>query len=165
MHVTLRLCPDVWNLRSRRCFQVLQHAFQAGCQQFGVRIIHFSVQGNHIHLIVEAPDPAALAQAMKGLKIRMALGLKKLMDRRGPVFSDRYHQHVLKTPREAAVAVRYVLDNWKVHARREGWPIPKGVDPYCSAAPRDHGPRLVADPAWWLLCVGAERFQTKERAA
>jgi hypothetical protein len=87
------------------------------------------------------------------------------MHRSGPVFADRYHSHLLRTPREAAYAVRYVLENWRVHARREGWSTPRGVDPYCLAAPQGSGPPLVVEPLWWMLRVGVERFPATRRAA
>ncbi len=118
-----------------------------------------------IHFIVEAPDAVALGRAMKGLEVRMARALNKVMGRRGPVFDGRYHAHLLKSPREAANAVRYVLDNWRVHALRDGRPPPSGVDPYCSAAWADCGPPLVAEAQWWLLRIGVERFKERARAA
>lgn len=40
-----------------------------------------------MHFIVEAPDAVALARAMKGLEVRMARALNKVMRRRGPVFA------------------------------------------------------------------------------
>ena len=134
-----------------------ERAFAAGCERFGFRLVHFSVQGNHIHMIVEAPDAEALARAMKGIEVRMARALNKVMDRSGPVFADRYHAHLLTSPREAANAVRYVLENWIVHAMRNADPAPSGVDPFCSAAVRECGPPLVAQPRWWLLCVGIRK--------
>jgi hypothetical protein len=85
-------------------------------------------------MIVEAPDAEALARAMKGIEVRMARALNKVMDRRGPVFADRYHGHLLTSPREAANAVRYVLENWIVHAMRNAEPQPHGSDPFCSTA-------------------------------
>jgi REP element-mobilizing transposase RayT len=157
LHVTLRIRREVWNLRTHRCFRALQRAFAAGCERFGFRLVHFSVQGNHIHMIVEAPDAEALARAMKGIEVRMARALNKVMDRHGPVFADRYHAHLLTSPREAANAVRYVLENWIIHAMRNADPIPCGVDPYCSAAVRDWGPLLVAKPRSWMLCVGIQK--------
>src|SRR5512146_2556950 len=69
VHVTLRVCDHVWNLRTQRCFNALRRAFERGCGKFGVRVIHFSVQGNHIHAIVEAADADSLARAMKGLQV------------------------------------------------------------------------------------------------
>ena len=160
MHVTVRLRREVWSLRTHRCFRALKRAFARGCERFGFRLIEFSVQGNHIHMIVEAPDAVALGRAMKGLEVRMARALNKVMLRKGPVFADRYHAHVLKSPRETWYAIRYVLDNWVIHARRDNQPTPRGVDPYCSEWPHD-GPPLVAKPQWWMLCVGVPRVKLR----
>ncbi len=127
-----------------------------------LRLVHFSVQGNHMHLIVEAPDSVALGRAMKGLEVRMARALNRVMSRRGPVFADRYHAHLLQSPRETFQAVRYVLENWAIHAARAGEPLPSGVDPFCSTACRDHGPPLVAQAEWWMLRVGMPRAENLE---
>jgi REP element-mobilizing transposase RayT len=58
LHVTLRMAPHVYNLRSRRSFRVIAAALRIGGDRFNVRVIQFSVQGNHIHLVVEAPTAA-----------------------------------------------------------------------------------------------------------
>jgi len=165
LHVTVRIRRDVWHLRSHRCFRALRRAFERGCERFGFRLVHFSVQGNHLHFVVEAPDAVALGRAMKGLEVRMARALNKVMDRKGSVFADRYHAHLLLSPRQAAYAIRYVLDNWIVHAVRDGREAPSGVDPYCSAAPREHGPPLVAEPRWWMLTIGGPKVQKRVMAA
>lgn len=142
----------MWNLRTHRCFRALRRAFQRGCERFGYRLVHFSVQGNHIHLIVEAPDAVQLGRAMKGLEVRMARALNAVMRRRGAVFADRYRSHLLRSPREAANAVRYVLENWRAHGLcRDG--AANELDPYCSKFKRS-GPALVARPQWWMLRVG-----------
>ena len=164
LHVTMRLRREVWNLRSHRCFRALKRAFARGCERFGFRVVHFSVQGNHIHLIVEAPDAVALGRAMKGLEVRMARALNKVMSRSGPVFADRYHAHLLTAPREAFQAVRYVLENWAVHAAREQRPTPEGVDPFCSECPHE-GPPLVTRAESWLLRTGVARAAQARAAA
>ena len=110
-------------------------------------------------MIVEAPDHVALGRAMKGLEVRMARALNKVMRRRGPVFADRYHAHQLQSPREAAYALQYVLDNRAVHALREGREPPAGIDPYCSDAWREHWPPLVVEARLWLLCVGVPKHK------
>jgi putative transposase len=165
LHVTVRIRREVWNLRTHRCFRALRRAFARGCERFGFRLVHFSVQGNHMHFIVEAPDAVALGRAMKGLEVRMARALNKLMGRQGPVFADRYHAHLLTSPREAANAVRYVLENSSVHAIREGRPMRSGLDPYCSAVIEDCGPPVVAKAQWWMLRIGIEKFKSPHRAA
>jgi hypothetical protein len=125
--------------------------------------VHFSVQGNHIHCIVEAPDAEALGRAMKGLEVRMARALNKVMRRCGAVFADRYHAHLLTTPAEAARAVRYVLENWRIHARREGREVSPGPDPWSSESWRDHWPALIREAEWWMLRVGAELAESRTR--
>jgi len=92
---------------------------------------------------------------MKGLEVRRARALNKVMHRTGPVFADRYHSQLLTSPRQSANAIRYVLANWIIHAE----PAPSGVDPYCSAASHDCGPPLVAEARWWMLRVGVWRNQ------
>src|SRR6266436_4666642 len=163
LHVTVRMRREVWNLRTHRCFRAIKRALERGCERFGFRLVQFSVQANHLHFIVEAPDAVALGRAMKGLEVRMARALNKVMSRRGPVFADRYHAHLLESPREAFQAVRYVLENWAVHAEREGQRRPVGADPFSSAS-RHEGPPLVAEAEWWMLRVGIERARTRSAA-
>ncbi len=159
LHVTTRVRQEVWNLRTHRCFRELRRALERGCARFGFRLIHFSVQGNHIHFIVEAPDQLALTRAMKGLEVRMARALNRVMRRRGQVFADRYHAHLLRTPREARNACDYVLSNWRVHAEREGRLVPRGADPYSSAAPDAVGTRRAE---FWLLRIGIWRVKSEK---
>ncbi len=114
------MARHVYNLRSRRSFLVVGRAIAKAAVRFGVTIVRFSVQGNHLHLIVEAPETAALSQAMQGFSIRVAKGMNAMMKRRGRVLADRYHAHVLRTPTEARRAVAYVRDNAKKHMAEWG---------------------------------------------
>jgi len=148
----------VWNLRSRRCFSAIATAFAGGRERDGFRLIHFSVQGNHLQLVVEALDAECLSRGMQGLTIRIAKRLNRVMGRRGAVFADRYHEHVLRSPSEVARALAYVLGNFAVHARRRGdWSVGVEIDPYCSVSVEVQlgpGPPLISEPRTWLLCSG-----------
>jgi putative transposase len=158
VHVTLRVLPHVWNLRSRRCFIAIAAAFAGVRQRDGFRLIHFSVQGNHLHLVVEASDAQSLSRGLQALTIRIAKRLNRVMGRCGTVFADRYHEHVLRTPSEVSRALAYVLGNFAVHARRRGDSSADAeVDPYCSVSvdvQLGPGPPLVSEPRTWLLCSG-----------
>ena len=115
MHVTWRMEKAVWNLRTRRCFSVLQRAMYAGASKGGFRLVHYAVMGNHVHLIVEAPNRVRLARGMQGLGIRMARALNRVMGRRGRVIGDRYHAHILRTPSEVKRARNDLLTNARHH--------------------------------------------------
>jgi putative transposase len=138
MHATWRMAPGVWNLRTRRCFGALCRAMHAGALRFGFRLVHYAVMGNHLHLVVEAPDRAVLARAMKGLGVRIARALNGVMERKGRVVGDRYHARILRTPSEVRRARAYLQTNAQKHYGHIG------PDPYASQAP------LVA-PRTWLL--------------
>ena len=141
-------------MRSHRCFRALKRAFARGCERFGFRLIHFSVQGNHIHLIVEAPDEVQLGRAMKGLGVRIARVMNRAMARKGQVIAHRYYARILRTPPEVNFAILYVLHNRAHHIAREGWPLPpRYEDPLTSEGTRGHDPPLVASPRLWLLRV------------
>ena len=158
VHVTLRVARGCWNLRSHRALRVLEAAFHAGRERFGFRLVHYSVLGNHLHLITEAAGKESLTRGMKGLEVRVARALNQLMSRKGRVFGDRYHAHVLKTPREAARALRYVLMNFARHARAWGEQVSATfIDPFSSVRylavdPGETAP--VSDPRTWLLRLG-----------
>jgi putative transposase len=138
VHVTWRMTKEVWNLRTRRCFGALERAMYEGATRFGFRLVHYSVMGNHVHLIVEAPDRRALARAMKGLGVRIARALNRVMKRSGRVVGDRYHAHILRTPSEVKRARNYLLTNARKHYGL------RVADPYTSANP-------VIEPETFLM--------------
>ncbi len=115
LHVTIRMRKGVWNLRTRRCFTALSRAFWGGGNQFGFRLIHYSVQGNHVHMLAEARGKGALSRGMQGLNIRIAKALNRVMGRHGSVLFDRYHSRILRTPTEVKRVRHYLLGNAHHH--------------------------------------------------
>jgi hypothetical protein len=99
--------------------------------------------------------------------IRIAKALNKLWNRHGSVFADRYHDRILKSPREVRNCIRYVLANGKKHAAvgREVL-VPQAIDVYTSAPWFDgfreritvRGieaiPRPVTHARTWMLTKG-----------
>lgn len=115
VHVTLRLGSELPGLRRPAERAVLFAAFREGKDRFGFRLVHCSIQANHLHLVAEAADRHCLSRGMQGLAIRMALALNRLWGRSGTVFEDRYHATQLQTPRTVRNALAYVLRNHRRH--------------------------------------------------
>jgi REP element-mobilizing transposase RayT len=176
--VTLRAERGVGNLRRKRAFRPIQRAFGdvAAAAEAGApfRVVHYSVQKDHIHLLVEAKDRTALSRGMQGVGIRMAKALNRALGRqRGRVWADRYHDRVLRTPREVRHALAYTLQNARKHGVVPPHAPRRWVDPCSSAAWFDgwRGPTVVAPgdahlraigppvatPRTWLLRVGWRR--------
>ena len=151
--ITLRVAGHVWNLRSGRSFRRIRAAFEKARGRFGMRLIEFSVMGNHLHLVVEADDSEALSRGMQGLSIRIAKSLNAMMGRRGSVFADHFHSRLLKSPTELTIAIAYVLGNAAKHFSETV------LDVYSSIAP---GAReFMGEPRGWLL----RNFSRREAAA
>jgi REP element-mobilizing transposase RayT len=173
----MRLVGGLPGIRAERFMNKLRASFRVARVRFGMRVIHYSVQQNHVHLIVEAADKESLTEGMRGLSIRFARGINRILSRRrGRVIGERYHARPLTLPRMVRNAVRYVLLNWRHHGAREsvfGAHSRDAWDPCSSAvmfpgwiwAPRDLpcAPEVdeiagtVASPKQWLLTIGWRR--------
>jgi hypothetical protein len=173
VHVTLRLLPKLPSLRTVPLVRELERSFAKGCTRPGFRLVHYSLQGNHAHLIVEASDRVMLGRGMMAIGSRIARAVNRVAGRTGKILADRYHMRLLKTPREVRGALRYVLLNARRHAARAGARLRDAVrlDPASSARwfdgwkrnvvgaiaePLDAGPP-VARARTWLLAAGWRR--------
>jgi REP element-mobilizing transposase RayT len=126
VHVTLRTARRLPSLRKQTIFFELRRALAKTWREW-FRVVQFSVQIDHVHLIVEASDKVALSRGIAGLSIRLARAINRVLYRKGNVFSDRYHARALGTPREVRNGLVYVLLNFRKHLDR-----PPGVDPASS---------------------------------
>ena len=161
MHVTLRARPAVPSLRARETFPAVRRALAAASKS-GFRLVHFSVQADHLHLLVEGADTRTLALGIRGLIIRVARAVNRALGRTGSVWNDRYHARALTTPREVRHGLVYVLMNFRKHVRHQ----PSGLDPCSSAAWFDgfrarHPPAESVPPVvpsgTWLASLGWRR--------
>ena len=174
-HVTLRVGPDVPSLRTVSIVREVERRFARGCIRPGFRLVHYSLQGNHAHLIVEAHDRDTLGRGMMAIGSRLARAVNRVARRTGPVLVDRYHLRLLRTPKEVCRALRYVLLNARRHATRavrrarvildpassarwfDGWKVgTAGAVDRTRGRPGEWAP--VARARTWLLSVGWRRY-------
>jgi len=161
LHVTLRAHNGLPHFRAEALVRGIRNVVAAS-NRAAFRVVHFSVQDNHLHLIVEAHDKQALSHGMQWLAARAARTLNDLIGIRGRVWRERYHAHALTSPREVRNTIVYVLMN----ARKHGEVLASGIDAFSSApwfdgfvAERsitvDDSPVCV--PRTWLAGVGWRR--------
>jgi REP element-mobilizing transposase RayT len=154
-HVTARVARGLPSLRTARVVARIEASFRRGCARADFRLVHYSIQRDHLHLIVEAADSGALGRGVRGLLIRVARAANAVWRRRGAVIADRFHHRLLATPREVRNAIDYVLHNARKHLGR-----PDGgdrIDPASSGRwfwKRATDSPAVALPRFWLLRAG-----------
>ena len=166
-HVTLKVKRGLPSLRCVRFVREWERTLMGACERGRFRVAHYSVQNDHVHLIVEATSQHDLACGMKSIGSRLARAVNRVFCRRGRVLADRYHLHVLRTPREVRSALAYVLLNARRHLAKLGRRLPQTpvLDPASSArwfggwtrTHRGSDPPAVAVAHTWLLCIGWRR--------
>ena len=160
VHVTLRAGLRI--LRTQRVARTLLSGL-CDSNRDSFRIVQYSVQENHIHLIVEADDTKTLTSGVRGLMVRMARRVNRLLRRHGRFWSDRWHGRDLEGPRQVRNALVYVLQNHKKHADTavlDPLSSAASFDGFATAIPsgfRSVGPPCVAAARTWLLKIGWRR--------
>ena len=181
IHVILRAVPEVGSLRRRDLYRACRLALLATIGRESCRIVHISLQGSHIHLMVEADNRMALARGMQAFQISAAKHINAALTkrarthgsaekRRGRVFNDRYHARIIRSPRQAHHSLAYVLNNWRHHGEhRDPAARTWRIDPFSSGPsfdgwrdldartiewPITYEPLPVWQPKTWLLRDG-----------
>jgi REP element-mobilizing transposase RayT len=175
VHVTIRVVGSAAGMRCRDIYLALREATIVTAKREDFRIVHMSVQRDHIHLIVEADSGGSLSKGVRGFSISAARQINKAItarggDRRtGRVVGDRFHARPLTSPRAVRNAIAYTLGNWRHHGEdRAHFARTWNVDPFSSGAvffgwkeledspvlwplPPTYHPLLVFRPRTWLL--------------
>jgi REP element-mobilizing transposase RayT len=182
VHVTLRAVSAVGKLRRRCVYKAIREATLTTARREDFRIVHLSIQHDHIHLLVEAKHKEALARGMQGFQISAAKYINAAISkdrpgppRRGTVFPDRYHAVIITSPTQARHALSYVLNNWRKHQEDRKSPMSNWTVDWFSSAimfpgwaeygdaaffwrwPDTYDPLITYQPQTWLLRVGWRR--------
>lgn len=142
VHVRLRVTEELGGLRKAVAYRAIAQALRVALRRPDFRIVHASIQRDHIHLICEADDASALARGMKSFQVSAAQHLNTSIgrERRGTVFPERYYVEPLETTQAVRDALVHVLNNWRVHEESAGR---SDVDAFSSAGAFDGWSRAV----------------------
>ena len=166
VHVTLRARHGLPSLRTQRISGMLRGVLlgqrkRKYAQAF--HVVEYSIQDNHLHLMVEAVGPEArdsLRSGISGFVISFAKRLNMMLGRKGKVWGDRWHGRELSSPTEVRNILGYIFRNVVKHGARV---YGRGFADPLSSAPRfdgwtrpivridQHGLWPPNQPRTWLL--------------
>jgi REP element-mobilizing transposase RayT len=167
LHVVLRVATTVAWLRTPKAYRAVRAALVTVLDRAEMfRIVHFSLQGTHLHLLCEASDRMTLARGLQAFQISAARHLNRESKKKGQVFPDRYFAESIDSVRQTRHTLSYVLNNWRKHRQDGGYSLFEGrIDPYSSgvwfagwkertqpvAIPDNYvAPRVSAAQTWYL---------------
>ena len=160
--VTMKRRPGLGSFRRNGVNQRIIAAIKSA-HKAHFRIVHFSIQSDHLHFVIEADSRDAMVRGMRGLGRRLGHWLNKTWNRTGPVFASRFHERILTSIRQVHNALRYVLNN---HRKHEVYSSPNRPDPLSSGNyfncwsdftnPNDpeSANSWVSPPTCWKLTIG-----------
>jgi putative transposase len=106
------------NMRAQVVFRKVR-ACIARAHRGGLRVTHFSVQRDHVHLVVEAPDKRGIARGLQGIASGIARAVNRVVRRTGRFWRGRYHRRDLASPRAVRNAIVYVTMNFRKHVAHD----------------------------------------------
>jgi hypothetical protein len=109
--VPLKVRDGIPSLRTVKLVRELERSFAASCERKDFRLCHYSFQGNHAHLIVEANSEAALGRGIKAIGSRLAKAVNRIL----PTFSSTH-----AGMRQRPAARSRVRSDWILHPLRAG---------------------------------------------
>jgi putative transposase len=171
LHITLRVVAEIARarLRTRSAYMAIREAAITVLKHEAFHIVHLSIQGTHVHLLVEAENRDAVSLGMKAFEISAAKHINAALSRagswwerhtgrvvgkrrKGRVFADRYHEERITNPAQARNALAYVLNNWRKHREDRGelsrtWLI----DPFATGWAFEGWKELGGSPFLWKV--------------
>lgn len=114
LHLTIKIDKSKAGLKNKQTLKVMWNAIKKA-RMIGLKIIHYTLEYDHVHLLVEADSKAELGSGMQSFGITFSKGINKLKKAKGQVYKTRYHLRKLKTPAEVKNVIQYILGNSVKH--------------------------------------------------
>ncbi|MFA5779628.1 MAG: transposase [Elusimicrobiota bacterium] len=77
-------------------------------KKFGLKIYHYSLMDNHIHLVIQSPIGASLSTAMKRITVTYTRYYRKIYKGIGHFFQDRFKSFLIQEGKYLLECGRYV---------------------------------------------------------
>lgn len=130
--------------------QALLAALRESALQHRVAVEAYTLDAQHLHLLLRPAAAGALAATMQGLGRRYVAAFNRRHGRSGSPWAGRYRA----TPLQGGAAVRDAMLFIDSHAHRHGQADEPGQEAWSSAAHhlgRRRDPLLTDGPDWWAL--------------
>ena len=114
LHLTIKIAKNKAGVKNKQILKVLKRAILKG-RSAGIRIIHFTLEYDHIHLLVEADCKIKLGRGMMRFGVTLAKGINHYRRDQGQVYKHRYHQRFITSRRDLKNVMNYIFHNGLKH--------------------------------------------------
>lgn len=114
LHLTVKIRREKADLKNKSILLLLKRAIQRGRRK-GLKIIHYSLEYDHVHMLVEAEDNTTLGVGMQAFGVSLAKGINKIKKKAGEVYKHRYHFRKITSALELKRVMSYIFNNGVKH--------------------------------------------------
>lgn len=115
LHLTIKVRENK-DIQSKRILKALHHAIKRARLK-GLKVVHYTLEYNHVHLLVESVDNKILHKGMQAFGITITKAINKIKRTKGAVYKNRYHLRLINSPRQLKNVLHYIFTNGVKHKR------------------------------------------------
>jgi len=114
LHLTIKVQRNKDEIKNKSVLKLLKHAILRARFQ-GLKVLHYSLEYDHVHLLIEADNNHILGKGMQAFGVTMAKGINRLKRLKGAVYKHRYHFRQISSPRQLKSVMNYIFTNGMKH--------------------------------------------------
>lgn len=119
LHLTIKIAKEKSNLKNKEVLSILKRAI-LNSRKMGLRVIHFTLEYDHIHLLIEAENNHLLGKGMQSFGVTLSKAINKLKKTSGQVYRHRYHFRKITSARQLKNVMNYIFRNGLKHGTSAG---------------------------------------------
>ncbi len=114
LHLTVKIKKNKAEIKNKSVLAILKRAILNARKQ-GLQVIHYSLEYDHVHLLIEADNNFILAKGMQAFGVTFSKAINRLKRLKGEVYKHRYHFRRISSSKELKNVMNYIFTNGLKH--------------------------------------------------
>ncbi|MGZ3787896.1 MAG: transposase [Bacteriovorax sp.] len=143
LHLTVKIKKNKAGIKNKSILILLKRAILNTRRQ-GLKVIHYSLEYDHVHLLIEAENNHVLGKGMQAFGVTLSKAINRMRKLKGGVYKHRYHFRKISGARELKNVMNYIFTNGLKHKTAQNI-----ANPYNS---------IRAEKKYFLFCKSKLEF-------
>ncbi|MGZ3789032.1 MAG: transposase [Bacteriovorax sp.] len=139
LHLTVKIKKNRADMKNKSVLGLLKRAIKNARRQ-GLKVIHYSLEYDHVHLLIEADNNYILGKGMQAFGVTLSKAINRMRKLKGGVYKHRYHFRHISSARELKNVMNYIFTNGLKHKTAKNI-----MNPFNS---------MKAEKKYFLFCKG-----------
>lgn len=114
LHLTIKVQKIKADIKNKMILTMLKKAI-LNARRMGLKVIHYSLEYDHVHLLIEADNNVILGKGMQSLGVTLSKAINRTKRIKGRVYKHRYHFRKINSARELKNVMFYIFNNGVKH--------------------------------------------------